>query len=101
MLILMLFDLLLYYLGYYCQHFSLLKWLRKIAETKETLISSINEKIKTLFAEELAKLKEEASKKMDEIPSTNKMLQQQVTLLKRPNEDLIEKCDENEQCGRR
>ena len=72
-----------------------------IAETKETLISSINEKIKTLFAEELAKFKEEASKKMDEIPSTNKMLQQQVTLLKRPNEDLIEKCDENEQCGRR
>ena len=60
-LILMLFDLLLYYLGYCCQHFSLSKWLGKgennammesksyeiknvfIAETKEILVSSIKE----------------------------------------------------------
>ena len=50
-----------------------------IAKTKEILISSIKEEIKTLFAEELAKFKEEVSKKMDEITSTNKMLQQHVT----------------------
>ena len=50
-----------------------------IAETKEILISSIKEEIKTLFTEEQAKFKEEVSKKMDEITSTNKMLQQHVT----------------------
>ena len=50
-----------------------------IAETKEIFISSIKEEIKILFAEELAKFKEEVSKKMDEITSTNKMLQQHVT----------------------
>ena len=38
---------------------------------------------------------------MDEITSTNKMLQQHVTSLKRSNEDLIKKCEENEQYGRR
>ena len=71
-----------------------------IAETKEILISSIKEEIKTLFAEEQAKFKEEVSKKMDEITSTNKMLQQHVTSLKCSNEDLIKKCEENEQYGR-
>ena len=45
-----------------------------IGETKEILISSIKEEMKTLFAEELAKFKEEAYKKTDEITSTNKML---------------------------
>ena len=72
-----------------------------IGETKDILISSIKEEMKTLFAEELAKFKEEVYKKMDEIISTNKMLQQHVTLLKRSNEDLINKCEENEQYGRR
>ena len=72
-----------------------------IGETKDVLISSIKEEMKTLFAEELAKFKEEVYKKMDEIISTNKMLQQHVTLLKRSNEDLIKKCEENEQYGRR
>ena len=38
---------------------------------------------------------------MDEITSTNKMLQQHVTSLKRSNEELITKCEENEQYGRR
>ena len=71
-----------------------------IGETKEILISSIKEEMKTLFAEELAKFKEEVHKKMDEITSTNKMLQQHVTSLKRSNEDLIKKCEENEQYGR-
>ena len=56
---------------------------------------------KTLFAEELAKFKEEVYKKTDEITSTNKMLQQHVTSLKRSNEDLIKKYEENEQYGRR
>ena len=50
-----------------------------IGETKEILISSIKEELKTLFTEELAKFKEEVYKKMDEITSTNKMLQQYVT----------------------
>ena len=72
-----------------------------IGEAKEILISSIKKEMKTLFAEELAKFKEEVYKKMDEIISTNKMLQQHVTLLKRSNEDLIKKCEENEQYGRR
>ena len=71
-----------------------------IAETKEILISSIKEEIKTLFTQEQAKFKEEVSKKMDEITSTNKMLQQHVTSLKCSNEDLIKKCEENEQYGR-
>ena len=72
-----------------------------IGETKEILISSIKEVMETLFAEELAKFKEDVYKKMDEITSTNKMLQQHVTSLKRSNEDLIKKCEENEQYGRR
>ena len=72
-----------------------------IGKTKEILISSIKEEMKTLFTEELAKFKEEVCKKMDEITSTNKMLQQHVTSLKRSNEDLIKKCEENEQYGRR
>ena len=72
-----------------------------IGETKEILISSIKEELKTLFTEELAKFKEEVYKKMDEITSRNKMLQQHVTSLKRSNEDLIKKCEENEQYGRR
>ena len=72
-----------------------------IGETKEILISSIKEEMETLFAEELAKFKEDVYKKMDEITSTNKMLQQHVTSLKRSNEDLIKKCEENEQYGRR
>ena len=45
-----------------------------IGETKEILISSIKEEMKTLFAEELAKFKEEVYKKIDEITSPNKML---------------------------
>ena len=57
--------------------------------------------MKTLVTEELAKFKEEASKKMDKITSAKKMLQQHVTTsLKRPNEDLIKKIEENEQNGR-
>ena len=72
-----------------------------IAETKEILISSIKEEIKTLFTEELVKFKEELSKGIDEITVTNKMLQQHRTSLTRPNEDLIKKCEENEQYGRR
>ena len=51
--------------------------------------------MKTLFAEELAKFKEEVSKKMDETTSTNKMLQQYVTSLKCSNENLIKKYEEN------
>ena len=35
-----------------------------IVETKEILISSIKEEMKTLFAEELAKFKEEVYKKI-------------------------------------
>ena len=54
-------------------------------ETKEVLISSIKEDIKTLFTEELVKFKEEVSKKIDEITSTNKMLQQHITSLERSN----------------
>ena len=50
-----------------------------IGETKEIIISSIKEKMKTLFAEELAKFKEEICKKIDEITSTNKILQLHVT----------------------
>ena len=46
-----------------------------INETKEILISSIKEEMKALFAEELAKFNEEVSNKMDDITSTNKMLQ--------------------------
>ena len=38
---------------------------------------------------------------MDEIISTNKMLQQHVTSLKYSIEDLIKKCEEHEQHGRR
>ena len=45
-----------------------------IRETKEILTSSIKEEMKTLFAEELAKFKEEVYKNIDEITSTNKML---------------------------
>ena len=70
-----------------------------IGETKEILISSIKEEIKTLFAEEQTKFKEEVYEKVNEITSTNKMLQQHVTL-KHSNEDLIKKCEENEQYGR-
>ena len=72
-----------------------------INQTKEVLINSIKEELKTIFAEELAKFKEEVNKKMDEISSTNKMLQQQVSTLKRSNEELIKRCEENEQYGRR
>ena len=56
-----------------------------IVETKEVLISSIKEDIKTLFTEELVKFKEEVSKKIDEITSTNKMLQQHITSLECSN----------------
>ena len=72
-----------------------------INETKEVLINSIKGELKTIFAEELAKFKEEVNKKMDEISSTNKMLQQHVSTLKRSNEELIKRCEENEQYGRR
>ena len=41
-----------------------------IGETKEILTSSIKKEMKTLFAEELAKFKEEVYKKIDEITST-------------------------------
>ena len=71
-----------------------------INKTK-VLINSIKEELKTIFAEELAKFKEEVNKKMDEISSTNKMLQQHVSTLKRSNEELIKRCEENEQYGRR
>ena len=57
--------------------------------------------MKTLFPEELTKFKQEVYKKMDEITSTNQMLQQHVTSVKRSNKDLIKKCEENEQYGRR
>ena len=40
-----------------------------IGETKEILTSSIKKEMKTLFAEELAKFKEEVYKKIDEITS--------------------------------
>ena len=66
-----------------------------IGKTKEILIASIKEEMKALFAEELAKFKEEVYKKIDEITSKNKMLQQHVTSLERSNEDLIKKCEEN------
>ena len=56
--------------------------------------------MKILFAEVLAKYKKEVYKKIDEIIS-NKMLYQHLTSLKRSNEDLIKKCEENEQYGRR
>ena len=71
-----------------------------INETKEVLINSIKEEVKTIFAEELAKFKEEVNKEMDEISSTNKMLQQHVSTLKHSNEELIKRCEENEQYGR-
>ena len=45
-----------------------------IGKTKKIFINSIKEEIKTLFAEELAKFKEEVNKKMVETTSTNKML---------------------------
>ena len=70
-----------------------------IGKTKEILMSSIKEEMKTLFAEELAKFKEEVYNEVVEITSMNKMLQQHVTSLKRSNEDLIEKCEENDQYG--
>ena len=70
-----------------------------IGEAKEILITSIKEEMKTLFAEELAKFKEEVYKNMDQITSTNKMLQQHVTSFKCSSEDLIKKCEENEQYG--
>ena len=44
----------------------------------------------------MEKFKKEVTKIMDEITSTNKMLQQHVTSLKRSNEDLIKNCEENE-----
>ena len=66
-----------------------------IGKTKEILIASIKEEMKALFAEELAKFKEEVYKKIDEITSKNKMLQQHVISLERSNEDLIKKCEEN------
>ena len=66
-----------------------------IGKTKEILIASIKEEMKALFAEELAKFKEEVYKKIDEITSKNKMLQQHVTSLEHSNEDLIKKCEEN------
>ena len=72
-----------------------------LSAKQNILISSIKEEMKTLFPEELAKFKEEVYQKMDEITSTNKMLQQHVTLLKRSNEDLIKKSEGNEQYGRR
>ena len=53
-----------------------------INETKEVLINNIKEEWKTIFAKELAKFKEEVNKKMDEISSTKKMLQQHVSTLK-------------------
>ena len=68
-----------------------------INETTEVLVNSIKEELKTIFAEELAKFKEEENKKMDEISSTNKMLQQHVSTLKRSNEELIKRCEENKQ----
>ena len=52
-----------------------------IGKTKEILITSIKEEMKTLFTEELTKFRDEIYKKMDEITSTNKMLQQHVTSL--------------------
>ena len=57
--------------------------------------------MKALFAEELAKFKEKINKKMCQITSTNKMLQQHITSFKRSNEDLIKNCEEKEQYGRR
>ena len=72
-----------------------------INETKEVLINSIKEELKTIFAEELAKFKEEVNKKKDEISSTNKMLQQHLSTLKCSNEELIKRCEKNEQYGRR
>ena len=48
----------------------------------------------------LAKYKKEVYKKIDEIIS-NKMLHQHLISIKRSNEDLIKKCEENEQYGRR
>ena len=44
----------------------------------------------------MEKFKKEVTKIMDEITSTNKMLQQHVTSLKCSNEDLIKNCEENE-----
>ena len=38
---------------------------------------------------------------MDEISSTNKMVQQHVSTLEDSNEELIKRCEENEQYGRR
>ena len=63
-----------------------------IYETKEILISSIKEEMKIFLTEELGKLKENVEKKMNKIESTNMMLQQHITSLKRSNEDLIRKC---------
>ena len=59
----------------------------KISKTKETLISSTNQEMKTLLAEELVKFKE--------------LNKQHITSLKCSNEDLIKKYEENEQYGKR
>ena len=69
-----------------------------ISETKEIRISSNKEEMKTLCWK-ASKFKEEFNKKMGEITSTNKMQQQHVTL-KHSNENLIKKCEENEQYSR-
>ena len=47
--------------------------------------------MKTPFAGDLVRFKGEINKKTDEITSINKMLLQQITLLKCSNEDLIKK----------
>ena len=49
----------------------------------------------------LAKFKKELNKKIDKISSENKMMQQLITSQNRSNEDVIKKCKENEQYGRR
>ena len=59
----------------------------KISKTKETLISSTTQEMKTLLAEELVKFKE--------------LNKQYVTSLKCSSEDLIKKYEENEQYGKR
>ena len=49
--------------------------------------------MKIFLTEELGKLKENVKKKMNDIESTNMMLQQHITSQKRSNEDLIRKCE--------
>ena len=72
-----------------------------ISETKKALVNEIKEEMKRLFAEELEKIKSEMNKKVEKLESTAVMLQKHVENLKLSNRNLLKRCEENEQYGRR